>query len=293
MMAPGELLGLFERSEYWNWAIDHGCYRDPDNYNKWVFGGSNAAMQAIQRNIFQAGKGIKLSPDQIPGFPQVNIQPLMINVGHHTGAIMKLYRNIDETMAAIARGSAKDSLEARNHIRDLAQQIEIMKLEPVVDHLLDAEQEGNSIALFTRFRESAIRASKMLGCGLIIGLQPQAERMAVLREYQANRTTRLVATIDCGGEAISCHDLDGGFPRYAALFLTWSSTKVRQAVGRFRRAGAKSKSNIRMCLAHGTDEMDIAYRMTSKLNCLDALTDQDFCPGRSPDTRALMAAFCE
>jgi len=288
MSAAGELLGLFRREEFWDWAAEHGC--SPGKYG-WEFSGSPEAMTAIRRTIFDVGKGVRLSPSEIPGFPEASVQPMVIDVGPAERVIADHYRKIGERELSM-RVQGSDRREIRRLIHEEWKAIELAKLPAIVEAMTDAEDEGCSVILFVRFRDSAFAAQKMLGqCGIVIGEQPIDERHRFIRDLQEDRLRRMVATIDCGNEAISLHDITGRFPRWVGINPGWSSSKNRQAVGRGWRAGQKSKAIIRFMLARGTDEMDLAERMSTKLNSLDALTDVDFVPGKSPDTRALLAAL--
>lgn len=290
MSAAGEMLGLFRRHEFWDWAAEHGC--SPGKYG-WEFSGSTEAMTDIRNRIFGAGKGVRLVPSQIPGFPKAHICQMVIDVGSAEKVIADHYRKIGELSLAMSIAGA-DRRAIKRLIHEEWKAIELAKLPAAVEALLDAEEEGNSVILFTRFRDTAFEAQRMLGrCGIIIGEQDNRERQGFIADLQADRLRRMVATIDCGGEAINMHDITGVHPRWMGIFPGWSSSKFRQAVGRGWRAGQKSKANIRLMLARGTDEMSLADRLVLKLDALDALTDMDFTPGRSPDTRALLAALDE
>lgn len=285
----GEALGLFRRSEYWDWAIDHGCSHGRFG---WSFGGSAHAMAEIRGQIFDRGKGVRLTPSEIPGFPECDIQPLVLNVGTKTNEIQRRYQEI-EILADRLRQKGADRKLLRQEIIDQWKAVEMAKLPSMIESLLDAEEEGSSVILFTRFRQTALQAHAILKGGLIIGGQTNDERQGFIRAFQSDKLTRLAATVDCGGEAISLHDITGRHPRYVEICPPWSSGKFRQAVGRGWRAGAMTRTIVRLCLAHGTDEMDLAGRLHGKLNSLDALTDSDFTPGKAPDTRALLAAIEE
>lgn len=284
----GEALGLFRREEYWDWAVEHGC---TNGKYGWEFSGSTHAMNDIKAKIFGVGKGVKLNPSQIPGFPKVQIAPMMINVGKSANAIEERYRSIiSKSMALGVKGSDRKAI--RKSIQQEWKEIEMAKLPAAIERMKDAIAEGNSSILFTRFRQTALMAHTMIPSGLIIGEQNvEKERRPFIKSFQEDQLRAMVATGDCGGEGISLHDVRGEFPREVDIFPPWSSRVFRQMVGRGWRGGAKSACIVRILVAIGTQELDLVHRLTGKLNSLDALTDMDFAPGKSPDTRALLAAL--
>lgn len=289
MSTLGEAMGLFRREETWDWLMDHGCYQGKFG---WQFSGSTEAMADIRDKIFGAGKGVRLVPSQIPGFPACSIEPMMVNVGKHANEINQHYNAIESLTSAL-RGGCGDRMKVRQSIHEEWFAIEMAKLDAAIEAMQDAIEEGNSAIMFTRFRKTALSGHEtMKPSGLIIGQQDINQRLAYIRAFHEEDSLRAMwATGDCGGEGISLHDINGRFPRWVGIFPPWSSRVFRQEIGRGHRATAKSKCNVRLLIAHGTREMDLIERLSGKLNAADALTDADFVPGRSPDTRALLAAL--
>ena len=276
MSALGEMLGLFTPGGFWGWAIAHGCRQGRFG---WEFSGSQDATRAIGRSMLECGKAVKLTPRDIPGFPEAMVGTVILTVTKPG--------EIDDRLAKIAKLIRQRSQKANEEIIKLRREVEMQKLPAAVEVIKDQYEEGNSCILFVHHREAALTAANMLGCPLIIGDQKPEERQHVLKEFSENRNRQLVATDGAGGEGINLQDKHGDFPRYTMYLPSGSSRHARQVVGRTRRAGSKSKANIRFGVAAGTVEIGMVARLAEKINRVDALTDADFSPFGAADAAAL------
>ncbi len=278
MSAAGEILRLFPHEGFWTWAIEHGAMHT--NLG-WYYAGGFSELESIRMAIFGSGRGVKVNPADIPGFPDIQIQVDLLDVSASASK-------------AITKAHARLSIEAskkdpdRRNIHQLFQEIEMAKLPMAVEWMKDMNEEGNSTILFTRYRESAVRASSDLGCPKIIGGQSQKETSSIIAGFQKDEITSLVLTEDAGNEGINLQDFLGVRPRVTAYMPSGSSRKFRQVVGRTRRHGAKSKSVLRVLLASGTPEVDMGSRLATKITQMDAMTDADFVPYGSQEAAALI-----
>lgn len=276
MSALGEMLKLFGPGKFWDWAIKHGC---AEGRFGWEFSGSSDATREIGRSIMLAGKGVKLMPRDIPGFPEANIQCITLRIQNPA--------RVDRLIREIADLSRDRSERAKLKIIELKQIVELEKLPAAIEVVQDKFEEGNSTILFVHHRASAELAAKKLGCPLIIGGQDPRERRHIMERFQSNQERQLVATDGAGGEGINLHDLHGDYPRFSLYLPSGSSRLARQVVGRIWRAGAKSKANAWFGVAFGTLELDMMNRLAGRLNRIDSLTDRDFQPFESADASAI------
>lgn len=280
--ALGEILGLFGERQFYPWLLRHGCAVGKYGME---FYGDDSVMESIRDAILRDGKAVRLDPADIPGFPEAQVDVLLMNTGEE-GRIESHYAELGATLLLCAR-SAKDNQANRGKVHEIQRRIEMLKLPAAVEMLQDASASGNAGLLFVHYRDTAKQAAEMLGWPLIIGDDENRKiRQSIIEDLAADEIPGVVCT-DAGNESISLHDVTGRHPRYVIIFPSGASRSARQAVGRARRAGGKSKSIIRFALANGTREMETARRLVAKLNNMDALTDADYTPFGAVDSAAL------
>lgn len=283
MSAIGLILGMFPHDGFWKWAAANGC---AEGKYGWDFSGSTAVLADIHRHIFGCGLGVRLSPEDIPGFPSLQITVRKIQVANPNKIRKAIAR-----MGELARESGRlgrDASRGGEYVQ-LARIIELEKLPAVVEMADDAADEGNCAIVFTHFRESAEAAAEALSCRLIIGAQSQADRQEILKDLRENRLKRLVATEGCGSEAVDMDDQIGNLPRKGITNPSGSSRLLRQTCGRIRRAQSKSKALLDIVIAADTPEEEMAEKLAQKLSQMDALLDGDLLPFSSDDAAALAA----
>ena len=280
--AVGEILGLFGAREFYPWLLRNDCA--VGKYGMQFYGGDDV-MERIRDAILRDGKAVRLNPEDIPGFPESQVDVLLMNTGEE-GRIESNYAELGDVLRLCSR-SARDNQANRGKVHELCRRIEMLKLPTAVDLLQDAVASGNAGLLFVHYRDTAKAAAEMLGWPLIIGDEENRKiRQSIVADLAADEIPGVVCT-DAGNESISLHDVTGRHPRYSVIFPSGASRSARQAMGRTRRAGGRSKSIIRFALANGTREMETARRLVAKLNNLDALTDADYTPFGAVDSSAL------
>jgi SNF2 family DNA or RNA helicase len=158
----------------------------------------------------------------------------------------------------------------------LLQRIEILKMPIFLDLIEDALENGFSVAVFVKFRETLQQICHILKCDTAIyGAQTAAERQACIDDFQANRRRLLVATIQAGGVGISLHDTTGSAPRMSIISPTWSAQDMVQTLGRVHRAGAKTPACQRIVFVAKTWEERICEIIEQKITNLHGLNDGD------------------
>lgn len=236
-------------------------------------------MASIRSQIIPA-RGIRVTTDSIPNFPEVDIQCQLCDIDD-VEKIEKNYEEIQQANEALrARASSdKNPDSAITRILRARQQIELFKIPAAIEIAADRLECGYSIGVFCNFRATVVEIARRLECGFIDGTVTGASRDKIIADFQANKTRAIVLNSEAGGISISLQDLDGEHPRYGIVFPPWSATTFKQLVGRFPRDGGKSKSHFRVLYAAGDKvEARMYAALKLKLDNLDALTDGDMCP---------------
>lgn len=277
MKALGYMLGLFPTpNHYWAWSSEHGCFRN--KWNGWEFQDHNGVrIRSIHRSIFGDGRGVRVRKDSIPDFPECIAFPEAIDCSEATEEIERKYRDLAEAVDQYSQKllSMKD---AKDIILRLRQKIEILKIPTLVEMCEAIKLEGGSPIVFVNYRDTAIRLADKLHCGLLIGGMGDQEHAEIVRDFMESPQKALVGTYGAGSESINLQDKKGNSPRTGILCPTHSSRALRQAEGRFHRAGGKSTSTMRMVYAANTIEIGVMRRGIDKLTKLDQLQDGEAMP---------------
>lgn len=266
---------------FYQWLHRAGVCRDP------VFRGlvwrvsaseQRRIMSEIRKQIVPS-RGVRITTDEIPGFPEVDIQCQLCDIDD-VEKIEKEYETIKSALSEIRARAANDKNpdSAITVILRARQQIELLKIPAAVELAEDRLECGYSIGVFCNFRQSVIELARRLECGFIDGTVTGPSRDAIIADFQANKTRALVLNSEACGICIGLQDLDGNFPRFGIVSPPWSATTFRQLIGRFPRDGGKSKSHFRVMFAANTIETRMHAALRSKLDNLDALTDGDLQP---------------
>lgn len=245
-------------------------------------------MASIRGQIIPS-RGIRITTDSIPNFPEVDIQAILCDLDD-VAEIEKNYEEIQQANETLRACSALEQLRRRSEldkspdsaitkILRARQRIELLKIPAAVDLAEDRLAQGYSIGVFVEFRQTVEELSKRLGCPFIDGTVTGESRDEIISRFQANETRCLVLNSAAGGIAISLQDLDGEHPRFGIVSPGWSATTFKQLIGRFPRDGGRSKSHFRVLFAAGSPvEKRIYNALKLKLDNLSSLTDGDMQP---------------
>lgn len=264
------------------WLASLGARKDPQAHHQLVWRVSEAqqreTMNAIRSQIFPA-RGIRITTDQIPNFPKVDIQAQLIDTDHEN-EISEAYKEMSAAIAELHTTALSDADPEHPLTKMLRarQKIALLKIPAMVELARDRLDSGYSIGLFCNFRQSLEELSRRLQCPIIDGTVTGAKRDEIIASYQNNDCRCLALNSEAAGICISLQDLDGNHPRFGLVDPPWSATTFKQLIGRFPRDGGKSTSHFRVLFAAGTVEMKMYSALRSKLNNLAALTDGDLRP---------------
>lgn len=260
------------------WLSRHSCRYSPGLGWKWFVGAEKqlAAMHAMRDNLIPA-RGVRVTTDSIPGFPECDIAAELYDVSSPE-EVNRLYQKVKEAVDLLADKSAADKCPEHplTALLRARQRLELLKVPIAAELLEDYVEKGFSMVVFVNF--TATLAELMKQCPqaeVIDGSVNQRDRDSIIGRFQSNKLRRLFVNVDAGKESMSLHDLQGGHPRGGLVMPVLSATTLRQVFGRLPRDGGKTRCFYRLLLAAETVETKIYRAVNGKLNNLDALNDGD------------------
>jgi hypothetical protein len=256
-----------KRKVFSGWLAEHGATFDK-TFHAWKWWVSDEkqkqTMLEIGSQIFPA-RGIRVTTDQIPNFPEVDVQAQLIDFTT-TEEIAEIYRSIEHEI------NITQILHAR-------QAIEILKVPTLVELARDRMEQNFNVGIFCNFRQSIEELSGALHCPFIDGTITGKKRDEIIASFQRNECRALVLNSEVGGVNIGLQDIEGKHPRWGLVCPPWSAATFTQVLGRFPRDGGKSKSHYRVPFAAGTVEIDMFRALRRKLDNHSAIMDSDLMPG--------------
>lgn len=284
-----DLHRLDQHPSFTSWAYRHSCKHILGAGLKWLAGeeSQRKIMAGIRSEIIPA-RGVRVSVDDIPDFPESEISAELYDLSESQGIIDRLYQEMAQALHALEQRRSLDKCPTHpmTVILRARQQIELLKVPIAIELANDARAKGFSVVFFVNFRQTldAIKLKRGIR-GFIDGsAEGVARRQHWIDQFQLNRERELIANSEAGGVSVDLHDLHGSFPRLGLVFPGFSARILQQVFGRLRRDGGKSKSWYKVLLAAGTVEDKVYKKLRSKLNNLDALNDSDLMPVNLPLT---------
>lgn len=280
MKIVGQLTKLHKGGgDFYRWQKMNGVIKGRFGF---FFNGSAQVLARINKQIYPE-HGTRLKIADIPEFPETQIAAEAYDCGENTGKIDDVYKKMFEELADLDTKefeSAGARKGAELAIQMFARQrAELLKIPAAVEMIEDYIEAGQSVVIFTNFRDTIEALSKRLETKCIVqGDQSADERQRNVDSFQMDKERVILVNIQSGGAGLSLHDINGNHPRAAIIFPTWSAIDFKQSTGRVHRAGGKSKSIQRVVFAAGTIEDEICQKLKSKLQNIAALNDADLAP---------------
>lgn len=275
---------------FYQWATRHGCRKLPPMPGlHWAVGEERQRqiMTGIRSQIIPA-RGVRITTDEIPGFPECDITAEIYDIGKHA-EIDSLYGQMASALGVLAHKATTD--KAPDHpltqVLRARQKIELLKVPVAVELTSDYVERGLSIAIFVNFQQTLDELRRILNCNCFIDGTPNGVRYRAgnIDDFQENRSPVILVNNDAGKESINLQDIYGGHPRGGIVFPSFSAVTMKQVFGRLPRDGGKTKCFYRLIFAAGTVEMPVYRRLRGKLNNLDSLNDADLRPDNLPLTK--------
>jgi hypothetical protein len=283
LRALGYALNLHSLQDFYSWAARFGVRRIPGAGFKWMVASEKqgAIMANIRASIIPA-RGVRVTTDSIPGFPECDVTAELYDLDSSPGQIDALYAEMAEAITELKlRGSFdKDSEHPLTKYKRAHQTIELLKVPLMQELAEDYLAKGFSVALFVNYSQTMTEIRKRLKIDCFVDGSPEGVRyrQRSIERFQANSARAIALNSDAGGICISLEDKIGTFPRVGLVMPNPSATIMRQVFGRLRRDGGKSRSHYRVLLAAGTLDTKVHRSLSAKLNNLDSLNDADLRP---------------
>jgi SNF2 family DNA or RNA helicase len=268
MRSVGFLCGLhpYRIGAFYNWCLDHGCYRNEYLNNRIMFDygiRGQEAMARLHREL--APFMLRKKLEEIEGFPENQV-----SVELHT-----LDPKYQQQLIAIYGEIEGNENPLVSLLRD-HQRAELCKVPILAELCMEELEEGNSVVVFLNFIKSLeeLRSILPVPASVVWGKNKEDERTESIEAFQSNKVHVCLATIQAGGVGISLHDVRKERPRVSLINPSFSAVHVKQAMGRIHRAGG-TKSVQRFILAAGTLEERVYRKVQAKIGNIGLLNDGD------------------
>lgn len=285
MRAMAYMLDLYDATmdelAFKRWTLNYGVTYS--KYEGFKFSGTReecmAHMKRLHDLIFPE-RGHRVRIADIPDFPETQISVELITLPK-TKQIDTLYEEIQEELREFWKEVNAPSL--RNPmVMGLRQRqaIELTKAPAYVEIARDAVEQGMSVVIFVNFSRTIEWLAENLGTDCIVWGKNKnlEERDRNVARFQSDEERIIICNTAAGGVGLSLHDITGRHPRLSLFSLGCRADDLRQALGRVRRSGGKTKSFQKVLLAADTREERGRRSLATKLDQLDALVDGDIDP---------------
>lgn len=260
-------------------------YKNLKQGNNWIKGalredstyiGMTPKLSSINRQIFPS-RGSRMMISELGNkFPENKVTADSYDIDEQFKEIV----NKSFEMITDGNSKIKSALENNNNARILGEiikarrQIEDAKIYVIEELIKEYIYLGYSVVVFLNFRSTIQKLAKIFNTKSIIqGNMDPTEQEDNLNKFQNNETNIIICSIKCN-EGIDLHDLKGR-KRVSLISPPFSSTCLKQTLGRIYRAGTLSNCLQKIIFCSGTVEEIICNRIKEKLNFLAKLNDND------------------
>jgi superfamily II DNA or RNA helicase len=272
MRAIGLALKMFKTGEYGKWCSELGVY--DGRFGK-EFDNDPQHLKYLHATTFEH-RGVRLRRDTIPGFPQCEVIPEILNMDDQdTHEINRIYDDMEKELERHEKHNKEGDSQMVIQLR-ARQRIELIKVPLIVDMVEDAMEQGFSVAIFVNFTETINALAQRLNTKCIFdGKHSDKDRDKSVEDFQDDKERIILVNVQSGGAGLSLHDLNGRFPRMSIISPSFSAVHMRQALGRIWRDDAKTKAIQKIVCVANTVEENVCHSVQQKLDNLDLLNDGD------------------
>lgn len=203
-------------------------------------------------------------------FPQNQISADCYDVNHTTCNKMNThYKHLNELTKKLKDDKCllKDITEARMNI-------ELLKIQLIVDLVKDYQEHNYSIVIFVNYIKSLKQLSKYLKTdNILYGKTESDARIKMINDFQKNKIKLIICISSVGGQSISLHDTIGNSPRVTIISPSYSINTLIQVLGRTYRAGVKSNVLQRILFCANTFEEKLCQNLINKLDFINNIDD--------------------
>lgn len=282
MQLIGYLMGMhqFYADSFYGWCRTHGCRFAEKNRSGTMAleftknkREATDVMLGLRREM--GDRFLSVTPKDIPGFPEETVETVLVDLAKADhDMLVKAYEEMPRNIREIRPGT-----DEMVKLLRLRQQAEFAKAEAIAQMAVEAVEDGCSVFVCLNFTDARRRVENYLSehavaFSNIYGGQPDRERQAGIDAFQDNRVHVMVGMSSACGVALSLHDVKHERPRVSLISPGWSSSELKQALGRIRRVGGTTATQ-KIVLAAGSAEERVARAVRRKVENLDALVDGD------------------
>lgn len=271
------------KPNFFRWAAQYGCRRDVRFHGfRWMVGRDRQLqVMAEIRDSFLAQRGVRVTVDEIPGFPERDVTAELFDL-EEGGAINRLYDEMASAIVELAERSA-DDISADHPLTKILrarQKVELLKVPVAVELARDYLDKGYSVGIFVNFSQtmSELRARLKCDCFIDGSAAGVKYRQRSIDAFNENTERLILINSEAGGVAVSLPDTSGDHPRIGLVFPGFSAVTFRQILGRFHRENGKSRCHYRVLFAANTVEVTAHRNLRAKLDNLDQLNSEDMMP---------------
>lgn len=287
MKAFGFVTNLHNGSQFRNWTLINGVKYN--NYGSMVWDSSLTECQLGLTNIHNSLANVmqmssRMTRDMFGTiFPDNRISADSFDLGANTTKLQSVYDNMNAELDALDTRSKSYKEHHFAVIMKSRRLSELLKVPTMVDWIEEMYDEGISPVVFFNFDDTRAaienRLSKLKKFdGLIarvVGGQSEKQRNADVEDFQRDSKRVMLINISAGNSGLSCHDLNGKFPRHTLINPNWSAIMTVQALGRVHRADGKTPVMQRFLFAADTIEEKMRQKIQVKINNIDLINDGD------------------
>ncbi len=288
LFAVGYCLGLHNGSkqDFKRFQLSIGGSIKIDRFSnapKFVYRDIGKTVNKIRGMLYPYYKAVRKTAEDVTEIPD-NL--LIVEFAELNGDTQKVNAEFEKLQARLEElKSMENDAEAKGFAlaakTRALQSIELIKLNWLLEQVVDAVEEGMSPCVFLSFKESVSAFCNMLEkegikYGSLTGETKAEVRARAIEDFQADRTRVFVMTTAAGGAGVNLHDVNGRYPRISFIMPNENSTLIKQASGRAGgRAGGKTKTITKFVFVKDTYEEGIGLNMERKLHFIDMLNDGD------------------
>jgi hypothetical protein len=266
MQATGYAIKLFEtEKQFYSWAYKNGCYRN--RFKQFCFDHEEETEKRYVMGIYNqiySRRGSRITEEDMKDYFPDNRIIVEVCEDKFAEKIQKDYEN------------KKGKVDFGNRM-NLRQEIELAKVDVMIEKAKNLIADGNSVAVFLNFDSCILKASSALKTKCIIwGKNEKGEREKFRADFQKDRERIIILNTAAGGESISLHDKKGKYPRVSLISPSEDPMKLKQVLGRLPRSGAKSKVIQKIVFLKNTIDEKIAENLNRKIKNMNAVNEGVF-----------------
>jgi hypothetical protein len=232
-------LGLVSYGHWYSWCLSVGCEAKPLRFT-----GTDVNLLPIRKKIFPE-RGVRVRIEELGDlFPAEQLRVEMLPVKNEK----------------LVDGYGLEHADAE------------LQLVPALTELIESDLDaGFSVIVFTSYRKTQEALAKKFDAALIYGAQEDREEQRL--SYQAGRKRVLLAMVQCGGAALDAHDTVGDRPRSTYILPVRQTAFAKQALGRARRVGGKSRVRQAFVFPDTDFGRRVQFHLESKAVVMSAFND--------------------